>query len=102
MILFSTLYKENIGFILERDDSVLYRNGVKHRHACVIVYVRVVMLIRDAPIPLFYKPIRVRVFLFVYLPIPILLSFGLNESAINLEADFILSSADYVKPIVQN
>src|SRR4029434_6782602 len=26
--------------------------------------------LRDAPIPLFYKPIRVRVFLFVYLPIP--------------------------------
>ena len=25
---------------------------------------------RDAPIPLLYKPIRVRVFLFVYLPIP--------------------------------
>src|SRR4029434_3572255 len=35
-------------------------------------------------------------------PIPILLRFGLHESAINLEADFILSSADYVKPIVQN
>src|SRR4029434_5551363 len=35
-------------------------------------------------------------------PIPILLSFGLHESAINLEADFILSSADYVKPMVQN
>ena len=34
--------------------------------------------------------------------VPILLSFGLHESAINLEADFILSSADYVKPIVQN
>src|SRR4029434_2507913 len=29
-------------------------------------------------------------------PIPILLRFGLHESAINLEADFILSSADYV------
>ena len=60
------------------------------------------VVVRDAPIPLFYKPIRVRVFLFVYLPIPILLRFGLHESAINLEADFILSSADYVKPIVQN
>ena len=35
-------------------------------------------------------------------PIPIRLRFGLHESAINLEADFILSSADYVKPIVQN
>src|SRR4029434_10666346 len=35
-------------------------------------------------------------------PIPILLRFGLHESAINLEADFILSSADYVKPMVQN
>src|SRR4029434_10932090 len=35
-------------------------------------------------------------------PIPILLRFGLQKSAINLEADFILSSADYVKPIVQN
>ena len=35
-------------------------------------------------------------------PIPILLRFGLHESAINSEADFILSSADYVKPIVQN
>src|SRR4029434_9518069 len=34
--------------------------------------------------------------------VPILLRFGLHESAINLEADFILSSADYVKPIVQN
>src|SRR4029434_7787070 len=57
---------------------------------------------RDAPITLFYKTILLRVFLFVYLPIPILLRFGLHESAINLEADFILSSADYVKPIVQN
>ena len=28
------------------------------------------VVVRDAPIPLFYKPIRVRVFLFVYLPIP--------------------------------
>ena len=65
---------------------------------------RVYVKTRDAPTPLFYKPIRVRVFLFVYLPvpIPILLRFGLHESAINLEADFILSSADYVKPIVQN
>src|SRR4029434_3964734 len=35
-------------------------------------------------------------------PIQILLRFGLHESAINLEADFILSSADYVKPKVQN
>src|SRR4029434_6611492 len=35
-------------------------------------------------------------------PIPILLRIGLHESAINLEADFILSSVDYVKPIVQN
>src|SRR4029434_6276855 len=34
--------------------------------------------------------------------IPILLRFGLHESAINLEADFILFSADYVKPMVQN
>ena len=34
-------------------------------------------------------------------PIPILLRFGLHESSINLEADFILSSADYVKPIVK-
>src|SRR4029434_7104277 len=59
---------------------------------------------REPPIRLFYKPIRVRVFLFVYLPIPIpiLLRFGLHESPIHLEADFILSSADYVKPIVQN
>src|SRR4029434_832656 len=35
-------------------------------------------------------------------PIPILLRFGLHESAINLEADLIVSSADYVKPMVQN
>ena len=35
-------------------------------------------------------------------PIPILFRFDRHESAINLEADFILSSADYVKPIVQN
>ena len=34
--------------------------------------------------------------------VPIILRFGLHESEINLEADFILSSADYVKPIVQN
>ena len=62
--------------------------------------------IRDAPIPLFYKPIR---YWYFYLctcryrvPIPILSRFGLYErSAINLKAVFISSSEDYVKPLVR-
>ena len=59
---------------------------------------------RDAPIPLFYKPIRCRYF---YLctcryRVPILSRFGLYErSAINLKAVFISSSEDYVKPLVR-
>ena len=36
--------------------------NIEHEEVCIWS--------RDAPIPLFYKPIRVRVFLFVYLPIP--------------------------------
>ena len=64
------------------------------------------IIIRDAPIPLFYKPIRYRYFYLCTcryrVPIPILSRFGLYErSAINLKADFISSSEDYVKPLVR-
>src|SRR4029434_6998695 len=85
----------------ERCQPLLFRILMTFNHTINKV---TLVVIRDAPIPLYYKPIRV-----FYLctcryrvPIPTLLRFGLHESAINLEADFILSSADYVKPIVQN